>query len=243
MTRINTINSIEISSICNGNCQYCPARVQHKYRETGLMSWSVFEKTIAWIKVLCENGTQREVNLFGVGESTLHPELVAMVKYAREKIPFRIPLHLNTNGILMTKELAIGIRDAGVNHIDITGHDHYHTAKTIRIFREVGIAGELTYDFVVRPHNWAGQVDWFEIDKTVYDPGPCPWLAYGQVMVMSNGDITPCCIDAFGSGVFGHVNNDITKLEILPFELCQKCHHTIPGIRLVMPENRIMVAR
>jgi len=243
VVKINTITNIELSSRCNGNCQYCPARLQHKYRKTGFMTWDIFEKTVEWVKVLCENGTQREVNLFGVGESTLHPDLVPMIKYAKEKIPFRIPLHMNTNGILITKELAIRIRDAGINHIDITGHDHYHTAKTIRIFREVGIVGELTYDFVTRPHDWAGQVDWFEIDKTVYDPGVCPWLGYGQVMVMSDGNITNCCIDAFGQGIFGHVNEDITKLEVLPFELCKKCHHTIPGLRLVMPDNRIMVAK
>jgi len=207
------------------------------------MTWEIFEKTVEWIKVLCEKGTQREVNLFGIGESTLHPELVAMVKYAREKIPFRIPLHMNTNGILMTKELAIGIKEAGINHVDITGHDHYHTAKTIRIFREVGIVGELTYDFVTRPHDWAGQIDWFKVDKTFYDPGVCPWLGNGQVMVMSDGNITKCCIDAFGQGIMGTIFDDITTFEMLPFELCKKCHHTIPGLRLVMPENRIAMVR
>ncbi len=239
---IQTINSIELSSLCNSNCRYCPAKDQGKHRDVGFMSWRVFKKTIEWVNVLCSRDTQLEVNLFGVGESTMHPSFVAMVKYAREKIPFRLLLHLNTNGILMTKELAIELKDAGVNHIDITGHNHYHTAKTIRIFREVGIAGNLTYDFVTRPHNWAGQCDWFEIDKTVYDPGECPWLKYGQVMVMSDGHITPCCIDAFGAGVFGHVNEDVTKLEVLPFELCEKCHHTKPirGERYAIPNKRFI---
>ena len=64
-------------------------------------------------------------------------------------------------------------------------------------------------------------MDWFESDVTY----PCPWLRRGQVMVYSTGDITTCCIDAFGQGVVGHINDDnVPDIELKPFILCETCH-------------------
>jgi len=224
MQKITTINSIEISSLCNNKCSYCPASIQGEHRQVGFMSMDVFELTIAWIKHFVKEGTQKEVNFFGVGEPTLNPELINMIKYARLHLPVVLPLHLNTNGKLMTKELARALKDAGINHIDVTGHDAYITARTIRIFKEVGIEGQLSFDFITSPNNWAGQVDWFEPDYSY----PCQWLRDGQVMVMSSGDVTTCCIDAFAKGVFTHVKKDITLVHTQPHKLCDSCHHEVP---------------
>lgn len=225
--KITTINSIEISSLCNLKCPYCPASIQGQHRQTGLMSMETFEKAIEWARYFARKGTQREINLFGVGEPTLNPDLAYMIELARNKLPFGQKLHINTNGLLMTRELAVKIKDAGIDHVDITGHDPYHTAKTIRIFREVGIAGQLSFDYITAPNNWAGQVDWFEPDY--HKQWPCPWIGNGQVMVMSNGDVTRCCIDAFGTGIMGTVNDDLTQMDVTPFELCRKCHHIALG--------------
>ena len=185
-----------------------------------------FERAIAWVAYFSGKGTQRELNLFGVGEPTLNPKLPEMIKIARENLSVKCPVHTNTNGKLMTKELAIKLKQAGINHIDITGHNARDTAKCIRIFREVGIDGKLSVDYMTQPNNWAGQVDWF-VPNYEY---PCPWLHNGQVMVMWNGDITRCCIDAFATGVIGNVyDNRLDQLEVTPFRLCQDCHSTVPG--------------
>ena len=77
--KISTINSVELSSKCDNSCEYCPAPVQHKYRETGFMQWNVFKKTIEYINHFCKQNTQREINLFGVGEPTLNPHCIEMV--------------------------------------------------------------------------------------------------------------------------------------------------------------------
>ncbi len=228
--KIKTINTIELSSICDNACEYCPAKDQSQYRPTGLMQEEVYKKAVNQVLKLCRAGTQLELNLFGVGESTLHPQLIEWVEYARKHLPFNQTLHLNTNGNRMTHEMANGLQKAGISSIDITGHNHKSTAKTIKIFRDIGIAGNLSYDFVTAPNNWAGQVDWFEPDNRLphYRNNPCPWLARGQIMVMSNGNITTCCIDAFGKNVFGNIFDDLDKLEIKESELCQTCHHKIP---------------
>lgn len=225
--KITTINTIELSSVCDNSCDYCPAKDQKEHRPVGFMNWNTFKKAIEQVNYLYSNGNQLELNLFGVGESTLHPDLVEMVKYARNHLPVRQILHLNTNGNKMTLQLAKDLKEAGITSIDITGHKHYATAKTIAIFREIGIQGSLSYDFVTAPNNWAGQVKWFEPDKRlpIYKDSLCPWLARGQIMVMSNGSITTCCIDAFGKNIFGSIFDDLSKYELEESKLCLTCHH------------------
>lgn len=222
--KIQTINTIELSSICNFKCQYCPAKDQHNYRNVGFMEEETFQKSIGWVRYFANKGTQLEVNLFGVGEPTLHPRLVEFVQLAREAIPMRIPLHLNTNGSKMTMELARDLNKAGITSIDITGHDARAAANTIRILREVGIPGQVSMDFMVNPNNWAGQVDWFE---PRYNAGACPWLNRGQVMIMSDGRVTNCCIDAFAKGVFATVDDDLPERTVRSMPLCAECHHEI----------------
>lgn len=231
--KIRTINSIEVSALCNLSCLYCPARLQKQHRPVGIMEMAIFEKAVEWVARFAEMGTQLELNLFGIGEPTLNANLVEMVRMARRKLAWRQVIHTNTNGLLMTEELARALKDAGINHIDITGHDAYHTAKTIRIFRKVGIEGQLSLDAIVQPNNWAGQVDWFEPE---YDAGPCPWLGRGQAFVLWNGDVTTCCIDAFGQGVVGNIfEDDLTQIELKPFALCKTCHHKQPGAAVERP--------
>ena len=222
--RITTINTIETSSICDNSCPYCPAKDQAKHRKVGFMDMDTFAAALEWVRIYSDRGTQRELNLFGVGEPTLNPNIVEMVRLARIVLPEHLPVHLNTNGNRFTEDLAWALKDAGITEIDVTGHDARATAKTIRILKKVGIPGRVSFDFALQPNNWANQVDWFEPDYSY----PCPWLGRGQVMVMSDGRVTRCCIDAFGKGILGHVLFNLDLLEISPFSLCANCHQTEP---------------
>ncbi len=224
---IQTINTIEITSICNNKCVYCPASEQHKYREVGHMNHEVFEAALDAVLFLARQGTQKELNLFGVGEPTLHPHLVEFIEMARTRLPIKQQIHINTNGRIMTRELALKIKNAGITSIDVTVHDGYYkqAVNTIRIFAELGILFKISVDPVVGPNNWAGQVNWFEPHYS----SPCPWIGRGQGVVLSSGDITRCCIDAFAKGVMGNIlKDDITKMNVSAFALCNKCHHTDP---------------
>jgi len=227
--RITTINTIETSSLCDNKCEYCPAPLQHKHRPVGTMQWDTFEASIEAVKRLCRQGTQKELNLFGVGEPLLNINIVQMVAHARKMLPFRQDIHLNTNGNLMTEKLAYQLKDAGITGIDLTAHKARSAANTIRIFQKVGIPFRISLDFITRPNNWAGQVDWLHPDYHKADGMDCPWLGRGQVMIMSNGDITTCCIDAFGTGIFGNIHKDeLEHLRVEPHDLCEACHHRVP---------------
>lgn len=230
---INTINNIELSSICNNSCRYCPSSEVHKHRNVGLMTMGTFDRFLEWLKYFVRKGTQTELNLFGCGESTLNPNLAEMIFKARRVMPYRLPVHLNTNANWVDKttteiteeELAQARlwKDAGISQIDITAHDPFATAKAKRIFNELCIPSVISFDPIIVPNNWAGQVDWF---NPQYNAGPCPWLR-GQGYVLWNGDITRCCIDAFGRGVLYNVFDEIKDIETTPFFLCERCHHTI----------------
>jgi MoaA/NifB/PqqE/SkfB family radical SAM enzyme len=194
----------------------------------------IFDAALKWVKYFSEMKTQKELNLFGIGEPLLNPKIIDMVQKAREVLPINNPVHINTNGLLLTDVLAWELRRAGITGIDVTGHDHYHTAQAIRILKKHRIPYRLSYDFVLNPNNWAGQVNWFASDVYYL----CPWLHRGQLTIQSNGDITICCIDAFATGKIGNImETDLTTIDIKPFELCRKCHQLVP-----QQERNILIA-
>lgn len=221
--KLQTITNIETSAKCNLSCQYCMSPIQMKWRDVGLMSMHTFEATMDIVKKLVKKGTQREINLFGVGEPLLNEHIIDMLKMAKRISPIW-PVHLNTNGIFFTEEIAKKLKDAGLDGIDITGHNHKATATSIKICKKMQLKYNVTYDFAIAPNNWAGQVDWFEPDYTY----PCPWVARGQAFVMWDGAIVNCCFDAKKMNVLGNVyDTPIDAINIKPFELCGKCHQKI----------------
>lgn len=223
--KASSIMNIEVSALCNLKCQYCMSPEQSQHRRIGLMDRKTFEKCIEWIKIFIQKGTQTEINLFGVGEPTMNSNLVEYVQMLRNEIPLCIKIHTNTNGGLMTEDLAKRLIEAGITQIDLTGHNHLWTAKTLRLFRRLNVKTNVTYDFTLVPNNWAGQVNWFESELRY----PCPWLHRGQLFIAWNGDIFQCCFDAKATNVMGNIfKNEPDDIECKPFSLCEKCHQIVP---------------
>jgi len=218
--RVTTVNSIELSSRCNYSCEYCPAKDQGKHRKTGLMPMETFKKAIEFIKYFSDKGTQKEVNLFGVGESLLNPDLIEMVKIARENLSAAMPVHLNTNGGLMTEKIANDL-DNYLDQLDITAHKARDAITAYQICRGHKYKLGMSIDFLTQYNDWAGQVDWFKSEQK-YE---CPWLRDGQAFIMSDGNISTCCFDAFARGIIGNVfDSDPSELTVQPFKLCETCH-------------------
>src|SRR5512147_2788120 len=93
---IREIHEIELSSICNLACRYCPhPKLQ---REKEHMSWETFERTLEHVAYYVGKGTQTEVSLTGIGEAILHPRFVEAVFRVREVIGRR-QITLATNGV------------------------------------------------------------------------------------------------------------------------------------------------
>lgn len=228
---INSIINIELSAFCNNNCKYCPAPNQAKSRPVGLMEMPTFERTIEHVNVLIDRGKQKpQVNLFGIGEPFLNPRIIEMTSYARRALPYQVKVHTNTNGKIPARNLGIldQMLDAGIDSIDVTVHpESYEQAMlTVRRLRELRIPGTVSIDPVLSPNNWAGQVDWPAANYCY----PCQWLRDGDVMVMWDGRVTACCLDAQGLGVIGHITDaDILERTVKTFALCTNCHQEVPA--------------
>lgn len=227
---IKLISVIETSSICNLKCEYCPCEKSKKHRNTGVMTIQTFVKAIEWVKYYERKGAYREhndatlvdINLHGIGECLLNPHIVDMVRYAVKTIP-QVKFRLCTNGILLTEKLCSQLAKAGLYSLEITDHNAKVTARVLS-FRERYFAnGNVARGFATLPHDWAGQVKWYKS----WEEWECLHLKYGLGVILWDGSITTCCLDAFNINVFGHIDQDISLLEMKSGELCKTCHYTI----------------
>jgi hypothetical protein len=229
---VGCIKNLEVASVCNLSCPYCPCSGQGKYRKVGLMDERTFDRSLYWLEKFVKAGTQRELNLFGIGEPSLHPNYVEMVKKCREVMPLRLQLRLNTNGVAITEEWVENVILAGADALDLTDHDAYASMKTIQIFNRLQqkypyFKFGYSRDGIRNPNNWGGLVDWVpEVHHARY---LCPWLLNGQVMIMSDGRVTRCCQDAHARGILGTVwQDDLDRMGHTPFIQCAKCHEDVP---------------
>ncbi len=224
--KLNTITTIELSNDCNLACKYCINRLlqKHPAREVGVMADEVFERSLHWLEVLCKQGTQKEVNLNGNGESFLDSDLVERVKAVREVMGNR-PIGLSTNAVenfTITKVTAL--KEAGLTQLDISPHSAYHARRAVDIIRAVGIPSVFNTAPVVDSHNWAGQLEGdnsIEVKINII----CHPLIEGRGYIQREGFITPCCYDYQNLGVFGDVFDDrLLEREVEAYELCETCH-------------------
>ncbi|HEY9062153.1 MAG TPA: radical SAM protein [Pseudobacteroides sp.] len=110
---------IEITNCCNLKCPMCPRTAMIKDNvqvsggkfNTGFMDFSLY-------KSLIDQADQigvKAVKLNWLGEPTMHKDVVKMVAYAKDK--GIIDVLMNTNGVLLDKELARGLIEAGLDRL------------------------------------------------------------------------------------------------------------------------------
>ncbi len=239
MKTLQTITTIELSNICNLKCRYCINRLlKAPVRDPGIMSEQTFESSLVWLKILCDQGTQKEVNLNGNGESCLDMDLPRRIRAVKDIMGER-SVQMCTNGINLTLELAAAMKIAGLDRCDLSLHDAYHCRKAVDILRKVGLPGVVNGGVVAMSHNWAGQLEpenAVEIRfKSICDP-----LIEGRGYIQKEGNLSPCCYDYRNMGVFGHVRDEnLLTMPIRPYGLCSGCHQEIPEETVKECENLI----
>lgn len=230
MITLQTITTIELSSFCNLKCEYCINRLiaDAPERLQGLMTDEVFKKACELLQKLCDQGTQREVNLNGNGESLLDYRLLDRIPIIREIVGER-HIGLSTNGVLVGKQMAKDLVKSGISQVDISPHSPYHARKAAYNMHNAGMKkGIVSMGCIVASHNWAGQLEpEHQIDCKLSNY--CEPLIEGRGYILSEGNITPCCYDYRNLGVYGSVfDDDILDRSIKPYELCHTCHQIIP---------------
>jgi len=202
------------------------------------MSDRVFDKSLEWLQELCLRETQQEVNMNGDGESFLDPQLVKRIARTK-KIMGERRVCLCTNGVNMTREVCQGLKDAGLDQLDLSPHSPAHARKAAVIMIEVGIPGVVNDGVIIQSHNWAGQLEPENQIKCLLR-NQCDPLMEGRGYVLKEGAVTPCCYDYRNLGVFGNVfHYDLTARPIRPYELCKTCHQQIPNEIMLDFQNGI----
>jgi len=226
MTPIIALHQVEITSRCNLKCRYCahPKMPRAKIDMTD----EIFDAVLGWAKRFVLAGTQRELNLAGIGESTMHPKFVDFVAKARFALGWGVDLTMATNGLLMTNELAQAIAPYKPK-VWVSLHRPEKAGPAVEALKRAGILSGVSADPSLAAINWAGQVQW----HTSHPKGmECNWVTTGKAFVMSDGRVATCCLDGKGAdGIVGTVFEDVSAMSVKPYSLCNGCSYVIPGLK------------
>lgn len=217
---VKEIHEIELSSICNLACKYCPHPKLERAKEH--MSWETFERTLEHVAYYVAKGTQSEVSLTGIGEAILHPRFVEAVFRVREVIGGR-QITLATNGVGLTRELAdVLARLRVVTYVST--HRPEKAGVAWDMLKTAGAITGLNTAFVDSSIDWAGQVKWHASAPR----GNCNYLGLGWAVVRQDGSVNTCCMDAHSKHKLGTVFDEPGTLMTRATPLCSACHLTIP---------------
>lgn len=108
---------VETTNLCNLSCAHCARRVVYGARNRkacGCMEWQL------WKRIVDEIARYPGVTLrpFGEGEPLLHPQLPALIEYAKAQGVSNI--WLNTNGTLLTEERSKSLLEAGLDQLEVS---------------------------------------------------------------------------------------------------------------------------
>ena len=188
------------------------------------MTMELFHRALEWVQFYIHEGTQNELVLHGLGESTMHPNFSEMIREAR-RVLVNKPILFSTNGVSLTEEHVKACKLYGIG-VHVSLHRPEKVAPATSLLRKHNVPALVHANFAIgNAMDWAGQVDW-EVTTPTRDL--CRWLAEGWGLVLSDGRITTCCLDTEGDGIIGNINDDIGHLYVKPYKLCEKCHLTVP---------------
>lgn len=227
---LRSIHQIEISSQCNLACVYCPhgsrsTALGTEARPKQLMSSETFDRAMVWVQYLLKNPEQHhELNLAGLGESTIHPGFVELVRRARETVGDDVRMTVTSNGLLVTDDLVVACKTYNLGWF-ISLHRPEKAGPAVEILRKHDALLGVSNDPALAAVDWAGQVKWH---VSAPEDRPCPWIRDGQGYVFADGRISTCAFDASALGVIGHVDNDpAAGASMAPYALCKKCDQQI----------------
>lgn len=233
---VKALHQIEITSRCNLRCVYCPSPTLGRPKMD--ISDTDFKAALWHVRHHVVNDGQRELNLAGIGESTLHHGFTTYVRWARESVGPDVKLIFATNGVLPTDWFA----GAGLDYSErcaklaealapwkpevwVSLHRPEKAALAARAYADAGILGGYSADPSVNSMDWAGQVKW-PVRKSEHKM-PCQWIREGKAFALADGRVSVCCYDATGQGVIGTVHDAPGTISTAPWNLCASCDQEI----------------
>lgn len=236
------IYQMETTSFCNAKCPWCPH--SSLTRPSGFIDLETVSRVIAH----CKEVNQKYIALHHMGEPLMHPDFVKILEMFNDA---DIKVEFSTNAILLPKHTqAIIMNNVAVIriavdyfgfHAEYDGYFkmlneqmHLFKGKNTKVYLHTVLkqyVNEMTPLREIKYHNpwveihhkdmdnWAGQVD----GESTLPPGECYFLTKNHVVVLWNGDIVPCCMDADGRHVLGNINVNPEITVQNKYTLCQSC--------------------
>ena len=219
---ITSIHQVELTSRCNLACVYCvhPNMARPKLD----MAPATYLACLRWARHFVDAGTQKEFNVCGIGESTLHPRFVECVAQAREALGPAVAIVFATNGLLVDDALAVALAPYKPL-VGVSLHRPEAAGPAIEALKRHGLLVWTGSDAATSAVDWAGQVKW-HVSAPAQE---CMWVKGGKVFVLADGRVSTCCFDGLCSEV---VCGDIQAFDprihfTKPYRLCKSCHQTL----------------
>ena len=218
---VRDIHQIELTTRCNLRCRYCPS--PQKLRPHEDMTWSTYEAALDLVKFYVRQCTQTELSLTGIGESLMHPRFFEAVAAARQVIGPKRDLVITTNGLLLDDAACQTLKEFAPK-VFVSLHRPEKAGPAVEAAKRAGIFAGANPAPSISAFNWAGQVKWHvSAPRTL-----CEYLRLGWGVVLVDGSVTTCCLDADGSGLIGTVWDNPETLKLQPYKLCESCHMEVP---------------
>lgn len=218
---VQEIHEIELTSICNLACTYCPHPSLQRPKDH--MPWHVFELALGHVRYLRRLGTQGEVALTGIGEAILYPYVEDALRLTRAALGPDGNITLSTNGVAMTRDIARLLATYRVA-VYVSLHRPEVAAPAMAMLYEAGCSVGHNHGFVDSSLDWAGQVDWHVSAPRV----ECGYLTKGWAVVRQNGNVDACCMDAHDLHPIGTVWDAHGSLRTRATKLCASCNFCVP---------------
>lgn len=201
------------------------------------MPMSVYLRALEWVRFYVRKGTQTELNLAGIGETFLVPDLVERVRLAREAAGPNVAIVWATNGTHVTKELADALKQY-TPRLWVSFHNVMIARKACKILSDAGLLVGVSLDPSLNANDWAGFVKEENVTGVRGVSFPCPWMGKGRAFVTWEGKILTCCLDASGESQIGHVDDPIGMVKTQPWRACKQCHQVIEEPGWIQKEGR-----
>lgn len=236
-----SINTLELTNVCNFKCPYCQNQYKDGERKVGFISVSLVKKLIK--EKAFKNTSYLELQQNG--EPLLHPYFVEIVDLLSKEVPF---LGLSTNASSCQKEKLEALKNLSL--ITISVHPQTLTEDIIRCLKIFNSEDKTKVRIQTLDNNWHSvereklegfsNVSFDNYDIRVFGENYnqkkyCSDLHY-SVSIQWDGDVVPCCNFVGKQFVMGNVLNstieEVWKNRLnKPIGYCNTCKTPSPFSR------------
>lgn len=225
--RLTTVG-IETNNTCNLRCRHCPVNREMK-RERGYIKFETFKRVIDL------NPEVQRIYLTDWGEPLIHPQIIAMIRYAHSRGK---QTALTTNGTTLDESFSLELLGSGLDIIKFSVDGGKKTFERLRgasyekveshILRFLQMRDELGKKIWVEVsmlvfeetlseidpflNRWKDRVDYVNLQPKFFslskkNSAPCRDL-WRILVVLWDGRVVPCCVDFEGELVIGDAHTE-----------------------------------